>query len=79
MKWPQKFRQKTFGVTSLFYKRKIVIAAICLELQGAHKSSIYNYYGTNRVIIVKFAIIVLIRLATPIFLDESEIGRRNIA
>ena len=39
-----------------FYKRKIRIAAICLVLQNAlnisDNSSIYNYYGTNRVIIV---------------------------
>ena len=41
-----------------FYKRKIRIAAICLGLQGAHNSSIYNYYGTNRVIIVQFATIM---------------------
>ena len=41
-----------FGATLIFIKRTIRIAAICLGLQGAHKSSIYNYYGTNRVIIV---------------------------
>ena len=43
-------------VVCFFYKRKIRIAAICLVLQNAlnisDNSSIYNYYGTNRVIIV---------------------------
>ena len=43
-------------VACFFYKRKIRIAAICLGLQNAlnisDNSSIYNYYGTNRVIIV---------------------------
>ena len=42
--------------TLIFYKRKVGIAAICLGLQNAlnisDNSSIYNYYGTNRVIIV---------------------------
>ena len=41
---------------AFFYKRKVGIAAICLGLQNAlnisDNSSIYNYYGTNRVIIV---------------------------
>ena len=45
-----------------FYKRKIRIAAICLGLQNAlnisDNSSIYNYYGTNKVIIVQFATIM---------------------
>ena len=43
-------------VALFFYKRKVGIAAICLGLQNAlnisDNSSIYNYYGTNRVIIV---------------------------
>ena len=56
-------------VACFFYKRKIRIAAICLGLQNAlnisDNSSIYNYYGANRVIIVQFATIMLIRLATP--------------
>ena len=43
-------------VACFFYKRKVGIAAICLGLQNAlnisDNSSIYNYYGTNRVIIV---------------------------
>ena len=44
------------SVVCFFYKRKIRIAAICLGLQNAlntsDNSSIYNYYGTNRVIMV---------------------------
>ena len=50
------------GATLIFIKRTIRIAAICLGLQNAlnisDKSSIYNYYGTNRVIIVQFATIM---------------------
>ena len=49
-------RGQSDGVVCFFYKRKIRIAAICLGLQNAlnisDNSSIYNYYGTNRVIIV---------------------------
>ena len=45
-----------YGSYAFFYKRKIRIAAICLGLQNAlnisDNRSIYNYYGTNRVIIV---------------------------
>ena len=41
---------------AFFYKSKVGIAAICLGLQNAlnisDNSSIYNYYGINRVIIV---------------------------
>ena len=43
-------------IACFFYKRKVGIAAICLGLQNAlnisDNRSIYNYYGTNRVIIV---------------------------
>ena len=44
------------GSPAFFYKRTIRIAAICLGLQNAlnisDNISIYNYYGTNWVIIV---------------------------
>ena len=49
-------RELPFGGDPYFYKRKIRIAVIYLGLQNAlnisDNSSIYNYYGTNRVIIV---------------------------
>ena len=49
-------RGQSQKVVCFFYKRKIRIAAICLGLQNAlnisDNRSIYNYYGTNRVIIV---------------------------